>query len=115
LEPLLDLLEARYGKYKPLSELSGLQEAIHKKLVEIKQKKQVMIDQLAAEGKTIEVDAIRRRLERSKTAYSGDDRDNYAREVDRFLETLTTRYGERIPVDEAYAIQQTLEGNLEGP
>lgn len=110
LEPLLDRLEAKYGSRIPLREIEGLQQFLKGQLIEIEKKRQQGIDREAKKGGTIEMDALRGRLEASKAAYSGPGRDAYVREMDRLLESLTARYGSRIPVDDAYKIMRELEG-----
>jgi hypothetical protein len=95
--------------------MSRIQELITSKLAEIRHQKQAIIDRGAAEGKTIQVDALRRNIEKRKAPYQGRDREGYARGLDEFLETLTAKYGNSIPVDEAYAILQELEEGIEGP
>lgn len=112
LEPLLGRLEAKYGHHVPVHEIQGLQQMVRTELGRIAQQKQEIIDQGAREGKTINLDRLRDTLEKSKSAYAGPEREAYAQEVDRLLESLAAKYGSRIPVDHAYRIMQRLEAGL---
>jgi hypothetical protein len=109
LEPFLDRLEAKYGNIVPTSEMGGLQQLVKEKLADIEERRQEIIKRGAKEGKTIELDSLRRTLEASKATYTGSDREAYLNEMNRLLESLTAKYGSRIPVDHAYRIMQDLE------
>ena len=115
IEPLLDLLQAQYGICVPNSEMDRIQQAITGHRERLAQQKKDIIDQAAAEGRTIEIDALRRSCERSQAEYQGQDRDAYANENNRFLDTLAAKYGNRIPIDEAYAILEKLEAKVGDP
>lgn len=109
MEPLLDRLQSEYGNHVPVVELAALQNLTKAKLGRIEQQRQEIINQGARDGKTIDLDRLRDTLENSKAAYEGLEREAYAQEVDRLLESLSARYGSRIPVDHAYRIMQRLE------
>lgn len=106
LEPLLDSLEGVYGKLVPVA---ALEELIPQRLRQLEKKRQEIIDRKAKAGKSIEIEALRQRMEASKAAYTGSDREAYATELDRLLDGLASKYGSSIPVDEAYRIMQMLE------
>lgn len=106
LEPLLDQLQARYGE---LVSAGAVKELIAAKLCELEQQRQEVIDREAKKGKTVEIAALRQRMEVTKAAYTGSDRDAFAGEVDRLLDGLASKYGSCVPVDEAYGIMQKLE------
>lgn len=72
-------------------------------------RRQQIIDREAKKGATIELDAIRRKLNESKETYTGPDREAYVRQVDTLLQSLAGKYGSHIPVDDAYEIMKRLE------
>jgi hypothetical protein len=86
-----------------------LRQFTDRNLANLERQRQEIIDEGAKEGKTIEIESIRQRLEDSKAAYSRPDRDAYVMAVDKFLESLAVKYGSRIPIDQAYKIMQDLE------
>jgi len=106
LEPLLDSLQDIYGDLVPVAAIKELIPARRRQLA---QKIQEIIDQGAKKGKTIEIGALRQRMEATKATYTGSNRDTFATELDRLLDGLAAKYGNRIPVDEAYRIMQKLE------
>jgi len=112
LGPVLDRLEAKYGNNVPVAEIEGLQQLISSKLADIEKHRQEIISRGAREGKTIEIESLRLTLEANKAAYAGPDRNAYAMELDKLLESLAARYGSRIPIDHAYEIMQRLEAGL---
>jgi hypothetical protein len=71
--------------------------------------KQGTIDRAAKEGKTIEIVALRQRMRVATANYAGPDRDTFASELDRLLAGLASKYGSRIPVDEAHRLMRKLE------
>jgi hypothetical protein len=86
-----------------------LQNLIKTELGQIEEQRQEIINQGARDGKTIDLDRLRDRLEKNKAACDGPDRDAYGQEMDRLLQSLSARYGKQIPVDHAYRIMQRLE------
>ncbi len=112
LEPVFDRLEAKFGNDVPVTELHGLQQLISSKLADVEEKRQEIINRGAKEGKTIEIESLRRSFEASKAAYTGPDRDAYVIEIDRILGSLLAEYGSHIPIDHAYKIMQKLEAGL---
>jgi hypothetical protein len=79
----------------------------------LEQKRQAIIDEGAAEGKTISTEAVVTRLLK-KATYCGPDREQYITELDRIINEFRKKYGTHIPVDQAYAIQKELEAQLAG-
>jgi hypothetical protein len=112
LEPVLNRLEAKYGNHVPVAEMEGLRQLISSKLAGLEEQREEIISREAKEGKTIEIESLRRTLEASKAAYTGPDRNAYVMEMDRLLESLAAKYGSHIPVDHAYKIMQNLEAGL---
>jgi hypothetical protein len=112
LEPVLNRLEAKYGNNVPVDEMEGLRQLIGSKIAGIEEQRQEIINRGAKEGKTVEIESLRRTLEASKAAYTGPDRNAYVMEMDKLLESLMARYGSRIPVDHAQKIMQNLEAGL---
>lgn len=79
---------------------------------EIERKRQSIIDEGAAAGKTISTEgALKYALERRAT-YDGSDREEYIAELDRFIDEFRERHGPQIPVAEAYAILKVLEARF---
>jgi hypothetical protein len=109
LEPLLDSLEAKYGNLVPVV---SIEELIPGRLRHLEEQRQEIVDREAKKGKTIEIAALRQRLEATKATYTGSDSDAYANEVNRLLDVLVSKYGSCIPVDEAYRIMQKLERGM---
>jgi len=112
LEPVLNRLEEKYGNNVPVAEMEVLRQLISSKLADIEKQKQEIISRGAKEGKTIEIESLRLTLEASKATYAGPDRNAYAMEIDKLLESLAAKYGSSIPVDHAYKIMQKLEAGL---
>lgn len=112
LAPFLNGLEAKYGNNVPVTEMDGLRQFVDSKLAGLEEQRQEIVNRGAKEGKTIEMESLRRTLEGSQAAYTGPDRDAYVMEVDKLLESLTEKYGSRIPVDHAYKIMQNLEAGF---
>jgi hypothetical protein len=79
---------------------------------EIERKRQAIIDQGAAAGKTISTEAALKRVLEQKAAYDGPNREEYVVEVDRFIEGFRKKHGPQIPVAEAYAILKEIEARF---
>ncbi len=109
LEPLLARWEAQYGNQVPVGELETLQQLSAARIDLLEFRRQQVIDREAKKGATIELDAIRRKLNESKETYAGPDREAYVRQVDALLQSLAAKYGSHIPVDDAYEIMKRLE------
>jgi hypothetical protein len=109
LEPHLNRLEANYGNNIPLSEMEGVQQLIKSELAGIDKEREEALDHAAREGITIELTALRERLEAAKATYSGPNRDAYVEGLDRFLETLAAKYGSHVPLKDAHRIMEDLE------
>ena len=112
LEPVLNRLEAKYGNNVPVAEMEGLRQLISSKLAGLEEQRKEIISREAKEGKTIEIESLRRTLEASKAAYIGPDRNAYVMEIDKLLESLRAKYGSHIPVDHAHKIMQNLEAGV---
>lgn len=110
LAPALDRLGAKYGNNVPVAEVDGLRQLVNSKIGGIEEQRQKIISRGAKEGKTIGIESLRRTVEASKAAYAGPDRRAYLAEMDKLLESLTAKYGSRIPVDHAYRIMQEPRG-----
>jgi hypothetical protein len=61
------------------------------------------------EGKTIQTDAVLRRLEASKADYQGADHAAYTAAVDKLAREFREKYPDTIPLDEAYRLMKELE------
>jgi hypothetical protein len=81
-------------------------------LEEIERKRQAIIDNGAADGKTISTEAALKYVLEQKAAYNGPDREKYIAELDRFFDDLRKKYGPQIPVDQAYAMLKELEARF---
>jgi hypothetical protein len=78
----------------------------------LERKRQAIIDEGTAEGKTISTEAVVMRLLNRKATYSRPDREQYITELDRIIDEFRKKYGTHIPVDQAYAIQKKLEAQF---
>lgn len=75
----------------------------------IEQKRQQIINEGAAAGKTIPTDNVLKHVQDLKATYDGPDREEYVREIDRLVEEFREKHGPRIPVDEAYRMFKEIE------
>jgi len=114
LEPLFAKWKARYGNQIPLDEVNQLQTFAQAKIAELESSKAEIIKRGTEEGATIEVAALRRRLNASIEAYAGVDKALYEEEIDHLLNSLMERYGSSIPVDQAYELMKKLENETGG-
>lgn len=78
-------------------------------LEEIEQRRQAIVDKGAADGKTISTEAAFKYVLKQRTTYDGPDREEYVREIDRFIDDFRKKYGPQIPADQAYAMFKELE------
>jgi hypothetical protein len=113
LEQLLDEFEAKYRNNIPASEFDRIRQIIASNLADIERQRQAIIDRGAKEGKTIAVEALRMRMEKAKAEYKGNDSEAFVVRLDDLLAGLAERYGEHIPVDQAYRIMKDLEEGRE--
>ena len=74
-----------------------------------KQRQQQIINEGAAAGKTIPTDNVQKHVQNLKATYDGPDREEYVREIDRFVEEFREKHGSQIPVDEAYRMFKEIE------
>jgi len=81
-------------------------------LERIQQRRQDIISNGAAGGKTISTEAALKYVLESKTRYDGPNREEYVSEIDRFANEFREKHGPHIPVDQAYAILQELEARF---
>jgi|ERR1700723_1049414 hypothetical protein len=79
---------------------------------EIERKRQAIIDQGAADGKTISTEAALKCVLEQRAAYDGPNREEYVAELDRFIEEFRKKHGPQIPVAEAYAILKEIEARF---
>lgn len=79
---------------------------------EIERKRQAIIDQGAADGKTISTEAALKHVLELKSAYDGPNREEYVTDLDQFIEEFRQKHGPQIPVAEAYAILKDLEARF---
>ncbi len=79
---------------------------------EIERKRQAIIDQGAADGKTISTEAALKHVLELKAAYDGPDREEYIADLDQFIEEFRKKHGPQIPVAEAYATLKDLEARF---
>ena len=106
VEPLLREWEAKYGNDVPAEELQNLQQLAARKRSALEADRQAMIDQQAKEERTIELAALRNRMQHAKDDYVGPDREAYSLAIDALLKDLGEKYGDSIPVDDAYRLMK---------
>lgn len=92
--------------------LSALKERNQLAVEKIKRKRQEIIDQGAADAKTISTEAALKYVLELKAAYDGPNREEYIADLDRFVAEFRKKYGPHIPVAEAYAILGELEARF---
>jgi hypothetical protein len=76
---------------------------------ELERKRHSIIDDGAADGKTISTEAVLKHVLERKTTYDGPNREEYVSEIDRFAKEFREKHGAQIPVDQAYAMFKELE------
>ena len=81
---------------------------------EIERKKQPIISNGAAAGKTISTEAVLQHVLESKTKYDGPNREEYVSEVDRLVDEFRKEHGPQIPVDQASAMVKEIEARFAG-
>jgi hypothetical protein len=92
--------------------LMALRDRNQAALDEIERKRQTIIDQGAADGKTISAEAALKHVLELKAAYDGPNREEVVAELDRFIEEFRQKHGPQIPVAEAYAILKEIEARF---
>jgi hypothetical protein len=92
--------------------LNALRDRNQLAVEEIERKRQAIIDQGAADGKTISTEAALKCVLEQRAAYDGPNREEYVAELDRFIEEFRKKHGPQIPVDEAYAILKEIEARF---
>jgi curved DNA-binding protein CbpA len=112
--PRLDSWAEQYGDRIPLEEFEKFYRYVTEQAERSGRERQQMIDRLAAEGKTLEMTALRQHLEKEKAEYQGPDRGAFARQLDLLVESLEATYGSNIPIDEAYKLVDRLESGAGG-
>ena len=110
--PFFQSWKERYGRRVPLHETEVLQKRIDRELNQLREKKQEIIDRAAKKGATIELAALRKNIEKSKTEYAGPNREAYVRQLDAFLTSLEVKYGTSVPVDEANKLLDKLDDEI---
>jgi hypothetical protein len=91
------------------SYLIALRDKNNLELEQIERKRQTIIDNGAAEGKSISTEVALKQVLELKMTYDGPNREEYVRELDRFIDDFRGKYGHEIPVDRAYTILKELE------
>jgi hypothetical protein len=109
LKPYLDGLEIKYGDQLPASEVIRLQQVVKSKLTDIEKRRGEIINTGARQGAVISTAALRARMEASKANYEGADPVAYGRAVDDLMDSLSTTYGDAIPVDEAHRLMKQFD------
>ena len=89
--------------------LTALKDRNQLAVEEIGRRRQAIIDQGAADAKTISTEAALTHVLELKAAYDGPNREEYVADLDRFVEEFRKMHGPQIPVAEAYAILKELE------
>lgn len=92
--------------------LMALRDRNRAALDEIEGKRQAIINQGAADGKTISTEAALRHVLELKAAYDGPNREDYVAELDRFIDEFRHNHGPQVPVAEAYAILKEIEARF---
>jgi len=110
--PYLDSWKTQFGRRVPLQAYEAFRKRIDNEINAIQEKKQKLIDDAAKKGATLDIAALRKSMEKSKSEYKGADRQDYAREIDAWLIRLEAKYGASIPVDEASRILDELEAGM---
>jgi nucleoside-triphosphatase THEP1 len=100
-------IPADVGRY-----LVDLRDRNQLSLEEIERKRQTIIDEGAAEGKSISTEAALKSVLKLRETYDGPDRDKYVSDLDQFIDNFRKSHGVQIPVDDAYAILKDLEARL---
>jgi NADH dehydrogenase/NADH:ubiquinone oxidoreductase subunit G len=75
--------------------LGALRDSNKLAVEEIERKRQAIIDQGAADGKTISTEAALKHVLERKAAYDGPNREEYVADLDRFIEDMGLKY--RLP------------------
>jgi hypothetical protein len=99
---------------RPQGQFSAEQLALMRELVEterrtIEERRQEIISQGAKRGDAISTESLLRRLEATKANYAGPDRESFVAAVDDLAREFRLKYGDNIPVDEAYRIMKQWE------
>lgn len=81
-------------------------------LKEIERKRQAIIDNGAADGKTLSTEAALKYVLERKATYDGPDREQYVAELDQFIDEFRKKHGPQMPVDQAYAEMKELEARF---
>jgi hypothetical protein len=80
-----------------------------KKQEDLEKQKQDIINKAASEGKAISIEAIFKNRDRYVAEYQGSDREGFAVEIDKMEQLLREKYGDQIPIDEAYRLMKQWE------
>jgi hypothetical protein len=81
-------------------------------LEEIERRRQEIVREGAAAGKTISTEAALKCVLEQKVRYDGPDREEYVVELDRFIDEFRKKHGPQIPVDQVYAELKELEARF---
>lgn len=99
-------LTARHLRGTPQQERSR----ILKRLQEIEEERQKLIDDSADQGNTISTERVLKHVEALKAKYLESGQEEAARSVERVISEFREQNGPEIPIDKAYALMQALEG-----
>jgi hypothetical protein len=81
-------------------------------LEDIERRRQEIVREGAAAGKTISTEAALKYALERKARYDGPDREEYVAELDRFIDEFRKKHGPQIPVDQAYDELKELEARF---
>jgi hypothetical protein len=135
LQPLLDLLEERYGDQVPLFEVKKLQKFIDMRVARVRQKRDEIIDQARKDGKTVaakwlrdalqakvEVESVEEALRQRTFPQTKEEAEltlsmvmyqSLSNTLDKhykaIIDELEATYGPQIPIPAAYEILKYLE------
>jgi hypothetical protein len=103
IEPWLEELKQKFGERVPLREANQF---VDEKMAGIQRQIDEELQKPEAEGKTVDLENLRRNV---KAGYTGKDRENTFREIDRHIDAMEAKYGRQMPLAEAEKMWQQLE------
>jgi len=110
LQAVVDGLEADYGRRIPFRHMVRLQGIVSASVIEVQEQRERILGAAAKEGKCVAVDSIR---DSTIAGISPDmepaHRDAVVAEIESLVAALRRKFGDSIPVDQAFRIQRELE------
>jgi hypothetical protein len=103
IEPWLEELKRRFGERVPLGEANQF---VAEKMAGIQRQIDEELQRPEAQGKTVDLEKLRRDV---KAGFTGNDRENTFREIDRHIDAMEAKYGRQMPLAEAERMWQQLE------